>query len=118
MEVTGPGGVRIGVVKEVAGFGSSQTRDSLHVGEGDRITQAHSGTGFIRVDRTSELGPDAKDLVVPFHGVKGVSEQGGLELNAAVIAELQGQADAADAAGVAPEKAKVGGWRRWISGKK
>src|SRR5947209_7697011 len=118
MEVTGPDGTRIGVVKEVAGFGSSQTRDNLHTGEGDRITQAYSGTGYVRVDRTSQLGPQAKDLIVPFHGVRGVSEERGLELNEAVIAELQGQADAADASSsVQNDQPKPSGWRRWLPGK-
>jgi hypothetical protein len=118
MEVTGPDGSRIGVVKEVAGFGSSQTRDSLHTGEGERVTQAFSGTGYIRVDRTSEMGSSAKDLIVPFHGVHGVTAERGLELNEAVISELQGHADNAAEPTKSVEQATTSGWRRWLPGKK
>ena len=60
-------GEKIGTVRAVAGFGSTRIHGvSEHQADG-LATQASSGTGYIRIDRTDVLGSETDDLVVPFN---------------------------------------------------
>src|SRR5437016_1758697 len=95
MAVTRANGRKIGSVVEIAGFGATEMHANSAEGADELVTQASSGTGYIKVTREDVMGPGTKDLYVPFHGIEDVTPEGVI-LNDAVIAELSQQAEAAD----------------------
>jgi hypothetical protein len=81
-------------VMEMAGFGSTKMYDSAHRGTPGGATQAQSGTGYIKVDRTDvPAKQDESPLYVPFHGTEVVTPEQGLVLNTTDIPELLDQAE-------------------------
>lgn len=88
MAVYGANGQIIGTVIEVAGFGSTCI-GSASGSTGAQVTQARSGTGYLKVER-----PGKDDLYVPFHGIEAVIPGRGVNLTAAALDELRASADA------------------------
>jgi hypothetical protein len=88
MAVVGPDGQQIGRVTEVAGFGSTQLGTvELHQSD-ERVTQAQTGTGYFKVKRDDTSDRSARDLCIPFHGIKEVTSEHGVVVNEEMIAEL------------------------------
>lgn len=117
MAVSSGDGQRIGKVMEIAGFGSTQMYDSALRGTPGGVTQAQSGTGYIKVDRTDVPGnQDESPLFVPFHGIEQVTPEQGVVLNATVILELLDQAERTRPAAAAAPPPQRRGWRRWTKG--
>ena len=83
MAVFGANEQLIGIVAEIAGFGS--TRISPASGStGLPVTEAQSGTGYLRVKRG-----DGEDLYVPFHGIQEVVPGHGVTLTPTMGDELR-----------------------------
>ena len=119
MAVIGLEGQPIGTVIEVAGFGSTQLHDRAHRGAPKGVTQAQSGTGYLKVDRTDVVGRrDAPALCVPFHGIEGVTAERTVVLNGTVISELRDQADRTRLVSGALQPTQRGRWHRWLPGRR
>lgn len=89
MTVFAVDGEKIGAVREVAGFGSDRVSEVSKQTNSEPVTQARTGTGYFKVDRTGVLGTGAGDLVVPFHGIKEVTSTHDVILNDTVVSELR-----------------------------
>lgn len=118
MAVYGPDGQKIGRVTEVAGFGATRLGTAPSQGTDARVTQAQSGTGYLKVNREEVSGPAASDLCVPFHGIQDVTAEHGVILNGTIISELR-----PDSGGPGSSRGKVtetqrGRWHRWLPGKR
>jgi hypothetical protein len=87
MAVLGASGQTIGSVTEIAGFGSTRVdhASDLHA---TKVTQAQTGTGYIKVARSG-----SEDLYVPFRGIRDVVPDHGVTLNDTIIEELRHQLD-------------------------
>lgn len=69
MDVYDTRGTKIGTVVEVAGFGNTRIEEAGAMDSDGSVTQARSGTGFIKVKReTGGFTPD----VVPFSRIESV----------------------------------------------
>src|SRR5579864_2739629 len=87
-------GEKIGTVTEIAGFGSTKIREDGERGTAGLVTQAKTGSGYFKVDRTEVQGLRAvAPLCVPFHGIRDVVPDHGVMLNDTVIEELRQQAE-------------------------
>jgi hypothetical protein len=118
MPVYGPAGAKIGIVTEVAGFGSTHLGPVPPHGVDDRVTQAQTGTGYFKVKREAVEDTGTPDLCIPFHVVQEVTSGHGVILNATFVAELQLAGDPVDAgipSGTATRSAR---WGKWLSRKK
>jgi hypothetical protein len=92
MAVYDGNGQLIGNVTKIAGFGSTRVDHATDAGA-PQVTEAQSGTGYIRVEQAG-----GKMVFVPFHGIKAVIPGHGVTLTPAMIDELRTRAD-----GPAPE---------------
>ena len=112
MAVYGGNGQIIGTVTEIAGFGS--TRIAPATGSADaRVTQAQSGTGYLKVER-----PDRENLYVPFHGIDEVIPGRGVTLLATMVDELRRGVDTLPRQADVTAQPQRRGWtfgqrRRW-----
>ncbi len=87
MDVYNSDGEKIGTISQVAGFGATRIHEvSAHQADG-LATEAGSGTGFLKVDRTSVAGPGSGELVVPFSRIRDLKAGYGVTLIDAAIAE-------------------------------
>src|SRR5579884_3576816 len=85
MAVYTAAGEKIGTVSQVAGFGSTRIHEvSAHQADG-LATEAGSGTGYLKVDRTEVLGPGAEELIVPFPRIRELKAGYGVTLIDAAI---------------------------------
>ena len=83
MPVYGGNGEIIGTVTEIAGFGSTRI-DSALGSTGAPVTQAQSGTGYLKMER-----PGRDDLYVPFHDIEEVIPGRGVTLTATIVDGLR-----------------------------
>ena len=83
MAVYGANGQIIGTVAEIAGFGSTRI-DPAPGSVGAQVTQAQSGTGYLKIER-----PGREDIYVPFHGIDEVIPGHGVNLTATMLDELR-----------------------------
>jgi hypothetical protein len=113
MVAYGVDGEKIGRVTEVEGFGSVQVVRASSEGIDESVTQAHSGTGYFKVNRQEVLGSGASDLCVPFRGIQAVTAGHGVTLNGTIISEAAPNGHASAATDV-----QRGGWHRWLPGKR
>lgn len=119
MAVHGPDGKRIGKVTEVAGFGSTHLPEIVHAETAAIVTQAQSGTGYLKVDRREVVGRrDAAPLCVLFHGVQGVIPGYGVMLNGTIISELRQQAERTAPVKVKEMHTQRGRWHGWVPGRR
>jgi hypothetical protein len=118
MAVYDRSGQLIGSVREIAGFGSTQVDKTSDDETSIVATQARTGTGYIRVDRTTVLGPGAADIYVPFPGIEEVTSEAAVILNTDVVSELSRLADRTQPSVVDQVPAQRSGWRRWLPGTK
>jgi hypothetical protein len=87
MAVYSAAGEKIGTVSQIAGFGSTRIHEvSAHQADG-LATEAGSGTGYLKVDRTEVSGPGAEEVVVPFPRIREVKAGYGVTLIDAAIAQ-------------------------------
>jgi len=112
MAVYGAHGQLIGTVTEIAGFGSTRI-DHASDSTGAQVTQAQSGTGYLRVER-----PGREDLYVPFHGIKEVIPGHGVNLSATMLDELRRGVDVLAPQSEVTAQPQRRGWtlgqpRRW-----
>jgi hypothetical protein len=85
MTVYSAAGEKIGTVSQIAGFGSTRIHEvSAHQADG-LATEAGSGTGYLKVDRTEVLGPGTEELVVPFPRIREATPGHGVTLIDAAI---------------------------------
>ena len=85
MAVYSAAGEKIGTVSQVAGFGSTRIHEvSAHQADG-LATEAASGTGYLKVDRTEVLGPGTEELIVPFPRIRELKAGYGVTLIDAAI---------------------------------
>src|SRR5947209_11424005 len=85
MAVYSAAGEKIGTVSQVAGFGSTRIQEvSAHQTDG-LATEAGSGTGYLKVDRTEVLGPGTEELIVPFSRIRELKADYGVTLIDAAI---------------------------------
>src|SRR5947209_9998830 len=87
MTVYGGNGQVIGIVTEIAGFGSTRI-DHATNSEAPQVTEAQSGTGYLRVK-----GAGGTTLHLPFHGIESVIPGHGVTLTKAMIDDLRTRAD-------------------------
>jgi hypothetical protein len=118
MVAYGADGEKIGRVTEVEGFGSTQVVRASPEGIDESVTQAHSGTGYFKVNRQEVLGSGATDLCVPFRGIQDVTAGHGVTLNGTIISETAPNGHPA-VPGIAEATDLLrSGWRRWLPGKR
>lgn len=118
MPVYGPTGEKIGIVTEVAGFGSTQLGPVPVTGADDRVTEAQSSTGFFKVKRDTAEGSGMPDLCIPFHAIHEVTSGHGVILNDAFIAGPQSTENPAALHNSTAPTTRSGGWRRRLTHKK
>jgi len=118
MAVYGPAGAKIGIVTEVAGFGSTQLGPVPSDGADDRVTEAQSSTGFFKVTRDAAEGRGTPDLCIPFHAIHEVTSGHGVTLNGTFVAGLQPTENHAARHSSTAPTTRSGGWRKWLTRKK
>lgn len=118
MPVSTSAGSKLGIVTEVAGFGSTQLGPVPSDGSDSRVTQAQTGTGFLKVKRDAAEGSGTPDLYIPFRVIQEVTGEHGVILNDTFVAELQSTEHPADVGNGTTPNTRSGGWRKWLSGKK
>lgn len=115
MMVYGPSGEKIGRVTQVEGFGSTRLGAVPLERADERVTQAQSGTGFVKVNQEDILGTGAPDLYVPFRDIQSVTAEHDLILNSTVNTDPP---KAVPQPAKAREEATRSGWQKWFGGKK
>jgi hypothetical protein len=115
MPVYGSAGSKIGIVTEVAGFGSTHLGPVPPTGSDDRVTQAQTGTGFFKVKRDGGESIGTPDLCIPFHAIHEVTAERGVIVNGTFDAGLRPAVDVADQN---TPTTRSGGWRKWLPNKK